>query len=52
MYSRKSVGLRMELWGAPAIAGYSYEDVPSRTTPGRLLLRKEKLRPNIWPEIS
>ena len=25
MYSRKSVGLRMEPWGIPALTGYSCE---------------------------
>ena len=32
MYSRKSVGPGMEPWGTPTLTGYSYEDVPSRTT--------------------
>ena len=27
------------------------QDVPSRTTRSCLLLRKEEIRPNIWPEI-
>ena len=48
MYSRKSVGPRMEPWGTPALTGYYCEDFPSRTS---LLLRKEEIRPNIWPEI-
>ena len=26
MYSRKSVGTRMEPWGTPALTGYSCED--------------------------
>ena len=51
MYSRKSVGPEMEPWGTPALTGYSCEDFPSRTTWSRLLLRKEEIRPNIWPEI-
>ena len=51
MYSRKSVGPRMEPWGTPALTGYSCEDFPSRTTQSCLLLRKEEIRPNIWPEI-
>ena len=42
IYSRKSVGPRMQPWGAPALTGYSCEDFPSRTTQGRLLLRKVK----------
>ena len=32
MYSRKSVGLRMEPWRTPTLTGYSCEDFPSRTT--------------------
>ena len=41
----------MEPWGTLALTGYSCEDFPSRTTRSRLLLRKEEIRPNIWPEI-
>ena len=51
MYSRKSVGPRMEPWGTPALTGYSYEYFQSRTTQSYLLLRKEEIRPNIRPEI-
>ena len=51
MYSRKSVGSRMDPWGTPALTGYSYEDFPSRTTWRHVLLRKEEIRSNIWPEI-
>ena len=51
MYSRKSLGPRMDLWGIPPLTGYSYEDFPSRTTWSCLLLRKEEIRLNIWPEI-
>ena len=51
MYSRKSVGPRVEPWGSPALIGYSCEDFPTRTAQSRLLLRKEEIRPNIWPEI-
>ena len=29
IYSRKSVGQRMEHWGTPALTGYSCEDLPS-----------------------
>ena len=47
MYSRKSVGPRMEPWGTPALTGYSCEDFPSRATQSRQLLRKEETRPNI-----
>ena len=50
MYSRKSVGPRTDPLGTPALTGYSCEDFPSRTTRSRLLLRKEEIRPNIWPE--
>ena len=48
MYSRKSLGPRMEPWGTPVLTGYSCEDFPSITTWGCLLLRKEEIRPNIW----
>ena len=41
MYSRKSVGPRLEPWETPALSGYSYEDFPSKTTRSRLLLTKE-----------
>ena len=51
MYSRKSVGPRMDPWGTPALTGYFCEDFPSRTTRSHLLLRKEEIRPDIWPEI-
>ena len=30
---------------------YSCEDFPSRTTRNCLLLRKEEIKPNSWPEI-
>ena len=52
MYSRKSLGPRMEPWGIPALTGYSWEHFPSRSTRSCLLLKKEKIRPNISPEIS
>ena len=51
MNSRKRIGPRMDPWGTPTFTGYSYEDFPSRTTQSRLLLRKEEIRPNIWPQI-
>ena len=51
MYSRKSVGPRMKPWGIQALAGYSSADVQTRTTQSLLLLRKDKIKPNIWPEI-
>ena len=41
----------MEPWGTPALTGYSCKDFPSRTTQSCLLLRKEEIRPNIWPDI-
>ena len=47
MYSRKSVGPRMEPWRAPALTGYFCEDFPSRATQSRLLLKKEETRPQI-----
>ena len=42
----------MELWGTPASSGYSCEDFPSRATWSSLLLRNDKIRPNIYPEIQ
>ena len=51
MYSRKSVGLKMEPWETPALTGYSWEDFPSRTTRSHLLLTGEETRPNAGPEI-
>ena len=51
IYSRKSVGPRMDPWETPALTGYSYEDFPSSSTQSCLLLRKEEIRSNIWPEI-
>ena len=41
----------MEPWGTPTLTGYSCEDFPCRTTKSCLLLRKEEIRPNIWPKI-
>ena len=51
MYSRKSVRLWMDPWETPTLTGYSCEDFPCRVTRSCLLRRKEKIRPNIWPEI-
>ena len=51
MYSRKSVGPGTESWGTPALTGYSFEFFPYRTTRSHLLLRKEEIRLNIWPEF-
>ena len=50
MYSRKSVGPRMDPWGTPALTRCFCENFPSRTTRSHLLLRQE-VRPNIWPGI-
>ena len=52
MYSRKSVGPRMEPSGTPALTGYSCEDFLSRTTRSCLLLRKEEIRTNVRPGIQ
>ena len=41
----------MEPWGIPALTGYSCEYFSSRTTGRHLLLRNDKITPNIWPEI-
>ena len=51
MYSRKSVGPRMEPSGTQALTGYFCEDFPFRTSQGHMLQRKEEIRPIIWPEI-
>ena len=51
MYSRKSVRPKMNPRGTPPLTGYSFEDFPSGTTQSCLLLRKEEIRSNIWPEI-
>ena len=50
MYSTKSVGSRIEPSKTPALTGYSCEDFPYRTTRSYLLLRKEEIKPNMWPE--
>ena len=42
MYSRKSVGPRIEPCETPALTGYSYENLPFRTTQSRQLMRKEE----------
>ena len=46
-----SAGPRMSPQGTSVLTGYSCEDRSSRTTQSRLLLRKEEVRPNPWPEI-
>ena len=40
----------MEPWGTPGLTGYSCEGFPSATE-SRLLIRKDELRSNAWPEI-
>ena len=51
MYSKKSVGPTMKPWGTPALTEYSCEAYSSTATQSRLLLRKDKIRPNFWSEI-
>ena len=52
MYSRKSVGPRIDPWGTPALTGYSCEDFPSKTTRSRLLLkRRNKTKYLTWKSI-
>ena len=41
----------MEPSRTPALTGYSCKDFPSRITQTHLSLRKEEIRPNIWPEF-
>ena len=41
----------MVAWENPVLTGYSCEDVSSRAIQSRLLLRKDNVRANIWPEI-
>ena len=50
MYSRESVRSRMEPRGTPVWIEFC-KDLPSRTTPSRLLPRKGKIRSNTLPEI-
>ena len=51
MYSRRSIGPRMDSLGILTLIGCCCEDFPCRTTLHHLLLRKEEKRPNILPEI-
>ena len=51
MHSTKSAGPRIEPWGYQSLTGYYCEDFPSRTTQSDLLLRKDKIRPNTYPEL-
>ena len=41
----------MDPWGTSVLPGYSCDDFPSRTTRSSLVLRKEEIRQNIWPEV-
>ena len=50
MGGRKKVGPRMETWETPVLIRYCWEDVPSRATQRRLLLRKDEIQSKIWPE--
>ena len=51
MHSRKSAGPRLEHWRTPPLTGYTCENFLFRITRSRLLLRKDEIRPNIWPEV-
>ena len=48
MYKRKSVGPKIGPWGTPALTGYFCNNILPRTTQSYPLLRKDKMRPNIW----
>ena len=41
----------MEPWGTPARTGYFFEEFPSSSTRSRLLMSKNKIRPNTSPKI-
>ena len=51
MYIREIIGPRMKPWEARALTGYSCKYFTSKTTRSCLLLRKDEIRPNIWPKI-
>ena len=51
MYSKESMGLRMEVSGPPDLTGYSCKNVPFRTSESPLL-RKEEIRPNIRLQLN
>ena len=51
MYNRKKVGSKLDPRGTAALTGYSCEDFTSRTIRSHLLLRKDGIRPNAYPEI-
>ena len=40
----------METWEIPALTEHSCKEFPSRTTQSCMLLRKDKIRPNMKPE--
>ena len=50
MYTRKSLGPRMEPLGTSALTGHYCKNFLSKTTQSRLLMRKDNTRPNIRPE--
>ena len=50
MCSKESVGPRMVPWETLELTGCSQEDFSFRTMWSHLLLRKEEIRPHIWPE--
>ena len=52
MYSKKSVGRNIKPCRTQALTGYCCENFPFITTRSPLLLRKEEMRPNIWPQFS
>ena len=51
MYSRRRVGPKMQPCQTPALTGCSYKYFPFWTTQSCLILRKDKIRSNAWPEI-
>ena len=48
MYSRGSVGPRMDPWGTPALTGYSFKNFPSRTITDK---RRNKTKYLTWNSI-
>ena len=52
MYSWERAGPIKEPWGTTSLIRYYCEDFPSRTTPSRLLPRKDEITPIICPEIG
>ena len=49
MYSKNSVGPRMEPWETPELAGHSCKDFPSRTTRSCVFLRKNDIAKTKYP---